>query len=144
MTFGLAFEGCAGRAAFHVGVVEWLTERGARPAAVAGASSGSIVAATMAMAEPPPMREIWLDTAGSRVFQPGRVLKGHWPFRMTDIVGEGVRGVLGDTRLRDLHRPIGISVTQLTLAGWRRLALDKSHDITAVEAVLASCYIPGP
>ena len=37
---GIAFEGCACRAAFHVGAVEWLTENGFRPAAVAGASSG--------------------------------------------------------------------------------------------------------
>mgnify|MGYP000612124233 CR=1 FL=1 len=49
MSLGFAFEGCAGRAAFQAGVAAQCHEDGLQPACVTGASSGSIVAALVAV-----------------------------------------------------------------------------------------------
>ena len=61
MTLGIAFEGCACRSAWQVGVAEWLVARGVRLSVAAGASSGALVAAAVALGEVPRMREVWLD-----------------------------------------------------------------------------------
>jgi predicted acylesterase/phospholipase RssA len=82
---GIAFEGCACRAAFHVGALEWLSEHGFRAAAVAGASSGSLVAAAVAMNRHEGLRAAWMDLVGSPVGDWRRVLRARWPFRMTEI-----------------------------------------------------------
>jgi len=92
---GIAFEGCACRAAFHVGAVEWLTENGFRPAAVAGASSGSLVAAALATNRDDRLREAWMELVGSAVCDWRRVLRARWPFRMTEIVA-GAAQLVGE------------------------------------------------
>ena len=56
-SIGIALEGCACRAAFQVGAIEWLSEQGFRPAVAVGASSGSIVAAAMALGRGGELRE---------------------------------------------------------------------------------------
>src|SRR5438876_6554096 len=80
-TFGIAFEGCGCRAAFQVGVIEWFTEHNLLPAAVAGASSGSLIAAATAIGGVAELRPVWTELFGSRVRDMGRLLRGRWPFR---------------------------------------------------------------
>jgi predicted acylesterase/phospholipase RssA len=141
---GLAFEGCAGRAAFQVGVAARLHEEGVRPVAVAGASSGSIVAALIAGGYAARIEEIWLAAAGRPVFQPARLLRGGWPFAMSAVVGDALEREFGSRRLPDLALPIAIPVTLLSPRGRRQRILTRADDIGVVEAVLASCFIPGP
>ena len=141
---GLAFEGCAGRAAFHAGVVDRLSAAGLHPGCVAGASSGSIVAALVAGGLTERLPEVWLSAAKQPVFQPRRLFRGRWPFVMSSIVGDAVEEQFGSMRLKDLILPIAIPVTLLTLRGRRRRVLTRADDVTVVEAVLASCFIPGP
>jgi len=78
-TLGIAFEGCACRAAFQVGAIEWLTEQGFRPRAVAGASSGSLVAAALATGRVGELRDAWMEVAGSEVCDWRRLLRARWP-----------------------------------------------------------------
>ena len=144
MSLVVALEGCAGRAAFQVGVLEWLGERGIRPAAAAGASSGSIVAALSAFLEPGDMREAWLAGADQRVFRPARLLAGHWPFVMSDIVAAALEAALGGARLPQARIPVAIPVTHLGPAGRQRRVLTRADDVPVVEAVLGSCFVPGP
>ncbi len=144
MGLGLAFEGCAGRAAFQVGVVARLNDMGLHAGFVAGASSGAIVAALIAGGHGDRLEDIWLGAAGRPVFQPARLLRAGWPFAMSSIVGDALEDVFGARRLPTLGLPIAIPVTLLTAGGRRRRILTRTDDITVVEAVLASCFIPGP
>ena len=144
MGFGIAFEGCAAKAAFHVGVAEWMHERGLRPAAVCGASSGAIIASAIACRESAALRESWLEVGDQPVFQPRRLLRGGWPFAMSDIVGEAVRKALGQRRLSDVKIPLGIAVTVLGRRGFQRQTLTHRDEASLTDAVLASCFLPGP
>lgn len=141
---GLAFEGCAGRAAFQAGFAAQLHADGVRPVCVAGASSGSIVAALVAGGHADRLPELWRGAAGQPVFQPRRLIRGRWPWAMSTIVGDALAAVFGDARLADLSLPIAIPVTLLTRGGRRRRLLTRADDLGIVEAVLASCFIPGP
>jgi predicted acylesterase/phospholipase RssA len=144
MSLGFAFEGCAGRAAFHAGVAAQCHEDGLQPACVTGASSGSIVAALVADGQAERLPDIWMTAAGKPVFQPRRVLRGDWPWAMSSIVGDALEAVFGSRRLASLALPIGIPVTFLGTRGRARRLLTRDDDVTVVEAVLASCFIPGP
>ena len=144
MGLGLAFEGCAGRAAFHAGVAVQCHEDGLQPACVTGASSGSIVAALVADGHAERLPDIWMTAAGIPVFQPRRVLRGGWPWAMSSIVGDALEAVFGARRLASLKLPIGIPVTFVGARGRSRRLLTRDDDVTVVEAVLASCFIPGP
>jgi predicted acylesterase/phospholipase RssA len=140
----LALEGCAGRAAFQVGALEWLAERGLKPSAAAGASSGSIVAALAGFMDPADMRAAWLVGAGKPIFRPENLLTGCWPFVMSDIVAEALEAALGSARLPQARIPLAIPVTHLGPGGRERRVLTRADDVPVVEAVLGSCFVPGP
>ena len=140
----VAFEGCACRAAFHVGVVEWLSERGMLPEAVAGASSGSLVAAAVALGRAGELREGWEARLGLDIWQPGRVLRGRWPLTMSHVLREALRDHVGDVRLPDVPRPLAIAVTRLSRRGRVERVLTRSDDLPVAEAVAASSFLPGP
>jgi NTE family protein len=141
---GVAFEGCACRAAFHVGAIEWLTEHGFRPAAVAGASSGSLIAASLAMGQVGELREAWMEVAGSAVCDWRRLLRARWPFLMTEIVSGAARRRFADARMADTMVPLGIPVT--VWHGWRfrRRLVTARHPLRIATVVQASCFLPGP
>jgi len=140
----LALEGCAGRAAFQVGVLEWFGERGVRPRAAAGASSGSIVAALCGFLDPADMRAAWLAGAGQPIFRPQNLLGGKWPFVMSEIVEDALTAAVGSARLPEARIPLAIPVTHLAPSGRERRVLTRDDDISVVEAVLGSCFVPGP
>ncbi len=136
-------EGCAGRAAFQIGVLQWLAGRGIRPGAVAGASAGSIVAAAVAFDRLDGLEDLWLGVAGSRVFRPERVLRLGWPLTMSEIVGSAMNEAFPAQTLADAVLPVSIPVTHLGPAPHRRI-LGRKDPVPVAEAVLASCFVPGP
>jgi len=141
---GIAFEGCACRAAFHVGALEWLGEHGFRPAAVAGASSGSLVAAALATNRHGELRDAWMDLAGSRVCDWRRLLRARWPFMMTEIVAGAARRHFAETEMSDAVVPLAIAVTVWN--NWRleRRVITGSRRLRIASVVQASCFFPGP
>lgn len=144
MALAIAFEGCAGRSAFSIGATLGLIEAGVRPRLIAGASSGAIVAALLAADTGDAMEQAWLDGAGKAVWQPSAILKGGWPLRMSHIVGDAMRAVFDDRRLSSLPLPLAIPVTHLSPVGLSRRILTREDEMSVVDAVLASCFIPGP
>jgi predicted acylesterase/phospholipase RssA len=141
---GIAFEGCACRVAFHVGAIEWLTEQGFRPAAVAGASSGSIVAAALAVGLVGQLREAWMEVAGSAVCDWRRLLRGRWPFLMTEIVSGAARRRFADLVMADTQVPLGIPVTVWEDWRFQRRLFTARHPHRIAAVVQASCFLPGP
>jgi predicted acylesterase/phospholipase RssA len=142
--FSLAFEGCGCRAAFHVGVIEWLAERHLLPRTVAGASSGALIAAATAVGRVAELRPVWTELCGTRVYDARRLLSGRWPFRMSEIVGGAADRYFGDRLMADTLIPLAIVVTQLRAAGFERRALTARDPVSLARAILASCFIPGP
>jgi predicted acylesterase/phospholipase RssA len=139
----VALEGCAGRAAFQIGVLQWLAGQGIHPAAVAGASAGSIVAAAVAFDQLEGLEDLWLGVAGSRVFRPERLLRLGWPLAMSDIVGLAMREAFDGRSLADAILPVSIPVTHLHPVPRRRF-LRREDCLPVADAVLASCFVPGP
>ena len=148
MTFapsiGIAFEGCACRAAFHVGALEWLREHGFRPAAVTGASSGSLVAAAVATDRADALRDAWMEVVGSRVCDWRGLLRARWPFRMTEIVAGAARRHFGSAAMRDACLPLGIPVTIWRAGRFQRRLVTHRDSLPIASVVQASCFFPGP
>jgi predicted acylesterase/phospholipase RssA len=140
----IAFEGCGCRAAFHAGAVEWLVAHGVRFTAVAGASSGALIAGAVALGRTSDLHAAWLELVGTRVCDPRRLLRGRWPFRMSEIVGRAARDYFGDTCLADTPIPVAVVVTQLGARGFARRTLTARDNVLLSAAVRASCFIPGP
>ena len=124
--------------------MEWFAEHGFVPEAVAGASSGSLVAGAAAVGRVPDLRPVWTDLFGARICDFTRLLTGRWPFRMSEIVGGAATQYFGQTRLADTLIPLAIVVTKLGAAGFERRILTSRDDVTLAAAMLASCFIPGP
>jgi predicted acylesterase/phospholipase RssA len=143
-SLGIAFEGCACRAAFHIGAIEWLSEQGFRPAAVAGASSGSLVAAVLAQGRVDELREAWMEVTGSTVCDWRRPLRGRWPFLMTEIVGGAARRRFADALMADTTVPLGIPVTVWDDWRFQRRLFTGRHPLRIAKVVQASCFLPGP
>jgi len=141
---GIAFEGCGCRAAFHVGVVEWLATHDLMPDAVSGASSGALIAGALAIGRADDLRAVWTELFGSRVCDARRLMSGRWPFRMSEIVGAVVSRYFGERLLRDTALPLSVVITQLRLRGFSRRVLTARDPIRLADAILASCFLPGP
>lgn len=144
VTLGIAFEGCGCRAAFHVGAADWLAAHGVEFTAAAGASSGALIAAAVALRRTADLRPAWLELTGTPVCDPRRLLRARWPFRMSEIVGTAARHYFGNARLADTRIPLAVVVTQLRARGFMRRTLTADDDVLVSTAVRASCFIPGP
>ena len=143
-TLGIAFEGCACRAAFHVGALEWLSEHGFRAAAVAGASSGSLVAAAVAMNGGDGLRGAWMELVGGPVCDWRRLMRARWPFRMTEIVSAAAKRHFGGATMGDTAVPLGIAVTEWRNWRFRRRLITSRDRLRIAAVVQASCFFPGP
>ena len=141
---GMAFEGCGCRAAFHVGVIEWFADHDLLPQAVAGASSGALIAGGVAIGRVADLRVVWTELFGSQVCELRRLLKGRWPYRMSEIVGGVASRYFSDRLLADTVIPISVVVTQLRASGFARRALTARDPLPLATAILASCFLPGP
>lgn len=142
--FSIAFEGCACRAAFHVGAMEWFAEHDLLPAAVAGASSGALIAAAIAIGRIGDLRSVWEGLYGTQVCGARHLLRGRWPCRMSEIVGSVADKYFGTRPLADTALPLSIVISQWRGVGFERRALTAADDVTIARAVLASCFFPGP
>ena len=111
---------------------------------MAGASSGAIVAAFLASGRQETMTADWLAATGARVLRPEMILRGQWPWRMSDIVGEVLERAFGELRLPELPLPVAIPVTLIERGQRRRRVLTRDDDERLVDAVLGSCFVPGP
>ena len=131
-TVGVVFEGCACRSAFAAGVGAELTRAGVPIAIVAGASSGSIIAAGMAAGLGPELPALWDQVGGRSIVSLRRMAYNRSPFDLSSIVHDAVRSAIGDgnlctvTRLRDL----------------RTLVLSSRDEPDFALAVLGSCFFP--
>ena len=90
------------------------------------------------------LRPAWTELLGSRVCDIGRLLRGRWPFRMSEIVGGAATKYFGDRLLADTLIPLSIVVTQLGRSGFGRRALTARDPLPLATAILASCFLPGP
>ena len=114
------------------------------PHAVGGASSGSIVAAALALGRSQDLEDGWLSLMGiTRVLQPGVVLRGGWPLRMSHILRPALEEQLGDVSMRDAGLPLAIPVTLPSRRGRVERMITRADDVSVVDAILASCFIPG-
>jgi predicted acylesterase/phospholipase RssA len=121
-----------------------LSAHGVQFTAAAGASSGALIAGAAAVGRIADLRPAWMALLGSRVCDPSRILRGRWPFRMSEIVGGVARDYFGDRRVGDTSIPLGVVVTQLRAGGFSRRTLTAADDVLLSSAVRASCFIPGP
>lgn len=120
-----------------------MSRNGFVPPVVAGASSGALVGAIWHYGRVEDLREVWLEMAGrARVFEPAKLLEGRWPGRMSHILREHL-DAYRHVRMADVPG-LKVAVTRLGLRGPRPIVIDETHDVSVVDAVLASCFIPGP
>lgn len=133
---GLALCGGGFRCGAHVGVLKTLLRDGVRPALVAGASSGALIAALYAAGIPP--------AAIQRFMARQRWHPWQWLFASRFGIGNGarfrrfLRDVLGDRRIERL--PVKLLVACTDLAGGEPVVIDRGD---LVDALCASCALPG-
>ncbi len=134
------FEGCACRAAFAAGVGAELAVSGVPIALVAGASSGSIIAAGLAAGLGAELPALWEQVGGRSIVSLRRLVRNRSPFDMSTIVGDALRVALGDGDLR--ARPIEALCTATRLRDLRTLILSSRQEPDFARAVLGSCFFP--
>ena len=137
---GIAFSGCACRAAFHAGVATALSEGGLAIGMAAGASSGSLVAAALAAGRGRELQDVWRSLAGRSVMSLRRLLWNRSIFDMSHIVRTTLNTYLGDGDLRS--GPIEGLVTATRLRDLSRVVFSSREEVDLIEPLLASCYLP--
>lgn len=137
---GIAFEGCACRAAFHAGVAAALWEGGLRPQVAAGASSGSLCAAGVAAGRAAELPGIFRALAGRKVVSWRRALVNRSPFDMSHLVRSTLRSVLGDGDLRGA--PGEALVVATRLRDLSPIVYSSREEPDLVEPLLGSCFFP--
>ena len=136
----IAFEGCACRAAFHVGVAEGLAAGGMTFPLAAGSSSGSLVAAGVAADLMSRLPSIWMSLAGRRIVSLRRVMWNRSLFDMSHIVRGGLREVLGAGDLRSARGEALVVATRLQ--GLNPIVYSSREEEDFVEPLMGSCFLP--
>jgi NTE family protein len=137
---GVAFEGCACRAAFHAGVAAALAESRLAPALAAGASSGSLCAAAIAAGRARELPSLFAALAGRSIVSWRRALWNRSPFDMSHMVRTTLRRTLGDGDLRRGPAEALIVATRVRDLQPRMFSTRQEADI--VEPLLGSCFFP--
>lgn len=136
MHIGLALSGGAARGIAHIGVLEYLEERGVRPCCIAGTSAGSIVGAFycsgMSVGK---MKKIaakmsWKDLIKISIPRKGLI--------NSTLVLKIIEEHIGSITFEDLKIPLIVNAVDL-LSG-KEIIIDEGRVAKAVEA---SCAIPG-
>src|SRR5581483_5271732 len=109
---GVAFEGCACRAAFHAGVAAALEEARLPVTLTAGTSSGSLCAAGMAAGRGRELPTLWRALVDA--------LDG------VDLRDRAIEALVVATRLRD----------------WQPVVFSSRTEAGLVEPILGSCFLP--
>jgi NTE family protein len=137
---GIAFEGCACRAAFHVGVAAALAEARMPIALTAGTSSGSLCAAALAADRGRELPDLWRTVAGQSLISFRRVLWNRSIFDMSHIVRSALVAAFGAVDLRD--RPVEALVVALRLRDWSPIVFSSRTEAGMLEPLLGSCFLP--
>lgn len=137
---GIAFQGCACRAAFHSGVAAALVEGGLSIALAAGSSSGSLCAAALAAGLGPHLPDVFRSLAGRSVLSLRRALWNRSIFDMSHIVRSTLRRHLGAADLR--AHPIEALVVATRLRDLRPVVFSSRHEPDLIDPLLASCFVP--
>jgi NTE family protein len=137
---GIAFEGCACRAAFHAGVVAGLAEAKVPIALAAGASSGSLCAAGVAAGRAVELPSVWRALGGRSIVSLKRALWNRSIFDMSHLVRHTVREALAGG---DLRRGPGEALVVATrLRDLRPIVYSSREEPDLVEPLLGSCFFP--
>lgn len=137
---GVAFEGCACRAAFHAGVAAALEESGVPIAVTAGASSGSLCAAAMAAGLGTKLPALWRSLGGRSIVSFRRLWWNRSPFDMSHLVRRAIVDALGVVDLRD--RPVEALAVATRLRDWRPVLFSSRDEPAMLEPLLGSCFLP--
>jgi NTE family protein len=137
---GLAFEGCACRAAFHAGVAAALVEARVPIGLTAGASSGSLVAAGVAAGRGAELPTVWSRLAGRSIVSLRRALWNRSIFDMSHLVRTTVRDVLAGGDMRGA--PLEALVVATRLPDLRTVTFSSRAETDFVDPLLASCFFP--
>ena len=137
---GIAFEGCACRAAFHVGVAAALVDAKVPFGLTAGASSGSIVATALAAGLAADLPSLWRSLADRSIVSLPRALHNRSPFDMSHLVSSALRTSLGNGDLRTA--PGEVLITATRLRDLATLVLSSREESDMVNVILGSCFIP--
>jgi NTE family protein len=133
---GLALSGGAARGIAHIGVLQYLEERGVKPCCIAGTSAGSIVGAFYCAGNSiDDLKKIikkmsWKDLVKITIPRKGLIDSS----RLLRVIKEQ----LGDTTFEELKIPLFINAVDL-ISG-EEVVFKKG---SVAEAVQASCAIPG-
>ena len=136
MKIGLALSGGAARGIAHIGVLQYLEERGVKPCCIAGTSAGSIVGAMYCSGKSvDQLAKIasemsWKDLVTVSLPRMGMI--------RSSLLIKMLKGYLGDITFKDLELPLIINAVDL-LTGEETIFTDG----LVAEAVAASCAIPG-
>lgn len=136
MRIGLALGGGAARGIAHVGVLQYLEERGVKPCCIAGTSAGSIVGALYcsgrSVDELIRIAEVmsWKDLIRLSIPRKGLI--------RSSMLNKMLKEYLGDITFEQLKIPLVVNAVDL-LKGEEVLI----EEGPVAEAVTASCAIPG-
>jgi len=137
---GLAFEGCACRAAFHAGVAAAFAESKLDVGMTAGTSSGALCAAALAAGRAADLPRLWYALADRSVISFRRAAWNRSLFDMSHLVRHALEDALGTLDLRD--RPIEALVVATRLRDWSPVVFSSRTEPTLLEPVLGSCFLP--
>src|SRR5262245_6118888 len=137
---GVAFEGCACRAAFAAGVATALVESRVEIALTAGASSGSLVAAALAARGAIDLPSVWRSLGGRSIVSLRRALWNRSPFDMSHLVRTTLERVLEPIDLRAYATEALVVATRVR--DLRPVIFSSHVEESLIEPLLASCFLP--
>ncbi len=137
---GIAFEGCACRAAFHAGVAAAFAESQVDVGVTAGTSSGSLCAAALAAGRAADLPRLWRALANRSIISFRRAAWNRSLFDMSHLVRTALVDALGTVDLR--ARPVEAVVVATRLRDWRPVVFSSRTEPTMLEPLLGSCFLP--
>jgi NTE family protein len=137
---GIAFEGCACRAAFHAGVAAAFAESKLAIGLTAGTSSGSLCAAALAAGRAADLPGLWRALADRSIISFRRAAWNRSLFDMSHLVRNALESALGAIDLRD--RPVEALVVATRLRDWSPIVFSSRIEPTMLEPLLGSCFLP--
>ncbi|HSW35948.1 MAG TPA: patatin-like phospholipase family protein [Candidatus Limnocylindrales bacterium] len=136
MKIGLALSGGIARGIAHLGVLQYLEERGIKPAILAGTSAGSLVGALYCSGIPlPRIKEIVASFSWKKLFKLSVPRKG---LIRSSLLLDMIEAHLGQITFDELKIPLVVNAADL-LSG-EEVVMNEGLVALAVEA---SCAIPG-
>jgi NTE family protein len=138
---GLAFEGCAFKAAFHAGVAAALAEHRVVTPLVAGASSGALIAVGIAAGRALDLPDVFRRFADRSLWSIRRALWNRSVCDMSHLLSTSLTQLLGATDLREVPVEALISATRLPSLECRVFSTRDEPEL--IRPLLGSCFIPG-